>query len=268
MTILPSSIGELVKLEQLDLSHNQLTGPLPSSLGNLTRLESLLLGQNKLAGHLPSSLGNLTRLKQLNLSFNQFTRSIPASFGQLTALKQVALNDNPQLWGAIPKSWAFLPIENIADCNLNGDFCVYQHLRHQRCQTPNKTCPNTGDFTYMIQTSETGEKGDISQIETVHIGPDSILALVMGLICLGLMIYALVKARQHRTTRYTSLEPKIRYAESSQQSLVQDEPDVASDFYDLCESTMDFKRISYTSLYDPFQEDSLKKSPVSVIVRK
>lgn len=45
MTGLPAEIGQLKKLEVLDVSNNQLTG-LPYELGNLTNLKTLNLSGN------------------------------------------------------------------------------------------------------------------------------------------------------------------------------------------------------------------------------
>ena len=49
-------------LEEMDLSHNGLTGTFPSVYGTLTRLVSLRLDRNLLTGSLPESLSCLTRL--------------------------------------------------------------------------------------------------------------------------------------------------------------------------------------------------------------
>ena len=45
MTGVPAEIGQLQKLETLDLSYNQLTG-LPNELGNLKNLKTLNLAGN------------------------------------------------------------------------------------------------------------------------------------------------------------------------------------------------------------------------------
>jgi Leucine-rich repeat (LRR) protein len=41
ITSIPRSIGNLTRLEALDLSSSQIPGSIPPSIGNLTRLESL-----------------------------------------------------------------------------------------------------------------------------------------------------------------------------------------------------------------------------------
>ncbi|MBP5092825.1 MAG: leucine-rich repeat domain-containing protein [Abditibacteriota bacterium] len=80
LTSLPESIGNLTKLEKLDLDGNNLTF-LPESIGNLTGLTWLYLLNNNLTS-LPESIGNLKSLRKLNLRQNNLT-SLPESIGKL-----------------------------------------------------------------------------------------------------------------------------------------------------------------------------------------
>ena len=74
---IPKDIGELKALYVLNLSHNAFTGKIPPSLGNLVQLESLDLSRNNLSGEIPMQLTGLTFLSFLNLSFNQLVGPIP-----------------------------------------------------------------------------------------------------------------------------------------------------------------------------------------------
>ncbi len=49
-------IGDLIRLERIALSYNNLSGPVPLELGNLARLESLFLFDNNLSGPIPPEL--------------------------------------------------------------------------------------------------------------------------------------------------------------------------------------------------------------------
>ena len=100
---IPSSLGNLSKLEELDLSHNSLSGSIPSSLGNLSKLETLDLASNSLSGTVPSSLGNLSELKTLYLGSNSLTGTIPSSLGNLSKLERLYLAHN-SLSGSILSS--------------------------------------------------------------------------------------------------------------------------------------------------------------------
>jgi len=72
--------GEVYSVEsttELDLTLNELTGPIPPEIGNLTNLTYLDLKYNQLTGEIPSEIGNLTNLILLSLYTNQLTGEIP-----------------------------------------------------------------------------------------------------------------------------------------------------------------------------------------------
>ena len=98
---IPAELGALTNLERLDLGGNQLTGRIPAELGDLTNLESLFLWENQLTGPIPAELGNLTNLSHLYLRHNQLTGPIPAELANLTNLESLDLGFN-QLTGPIP----------------------------------------------------------------------------------------------------------------------------------------------------------------------
>ena len=63
------------RVTRLFLHENQLMGPIPSALGNLAKLESLQISSNRLTGTIPAELSNLANLEWLYLDSNQLTRS-------------------------------------------------------------------------------------------------------------------------------------------------------------------------------------------------
>ena len=75
------------RVTALDLSQNELTGPIPSALSQLDSLQTLNLSYNQLTGPIPSALGQLDNLWVLFLSGNQLTGCIPS------ALQDVSSND-------------------------------------------------------------------------------------------------------------------------------------------------------------------------------
>ena len=64
---LPSALGNLSKLESLDLRWNELSGSIPAELGKLSSMEYLSLRNNSLSGAFPSELGNLNNLESFYL---------------------------------------------------------------------------------------------------------------------------------------------------------------------------------------------------------
>ena len=91
LTELPESLGQLAKLQNLNLSLNQLTS-LPEWLGQLTKLHSLRLSGNPLTA-LPEWLGQLTQLQSLELAATQLT-ALPESLEQLTQLQSLDISQN------------------------------------------------------------------------------------------------------------------------------------------------------------------------------
>ncbi|XP_058197296.1 uncharacterized protein LOC131313166 [Rhododendron vialii] len=91
LSCLPNEVGNLIRLETLDLSGNNLP-TLPDSICDLTRLKRLTLeGCNLL--HLPSEIGRLISLDTLGLQGNSL-RILPDSILNLARLKSLHLNDS------------------------------------------------------------------------------------------------------------------------------------------------------------------------------
>ena len=106
---IPGELGNLARLERLDLGGNGLTGAIPRDFGRLTRLEFLELGANALTGGIPAELGNLTRLTRLAVCPNDLSGPIPAELGKMRALYYLFLCSN-NLSGPLPSE-----IGNLAD---------------------------------------------------------------------------------------------------------------------------------------------------------
>jgi len=88
---IPDSIGNLRRLEQLQLEDNRIQS-IPDSIGNLKRLQHLNLNHNELSS-IPESIGELQTLKELDLGWNKL-KTLPHSIGQLRKLEKMNLYKN------------------------------------------------------------------------------------------------------------------------------------------------------------------------------
>ncbi|PSS31465.1 Receptor-like protein kinase [Actinidia chinensis var. chinensis] len=101
--VIPPNLSRCVELRILDLKQNEISGRIPEDLNHLTKLQVLNLGQNHLTGSIPPSIANLSSLILLNLGTNTLGGTIPADLGRLKNLKQLQLTIN-NLTGTIPPS--------------------------------------------------------------------------------------------------------------------------------------------------------------------
>jgi Leucine-rich repeat (LRR) protein len=83
---LNDAMGQLSTLN-MNLQSNELTGTIPTAIGNLTDIRQLQLGGNQLSGRLPSELGNLGNLQELTLEDNySLSGTIPTELAELSEL--------------------------------------------------------------------------------------------------------------------------------------------------------------------------------------
>ena len=139
------------RVTELDLSGNELTGPVPAALGDLELLQTLNLADrwdppsrqwftNALTGPIPSSLGRLSNLRRLYLDGNELTGRIPDALGNLTNLESLSLGRNG-LTG---------PIEAVIDVMIAETNEAYQasdvHLRLALVARSEVQYTEAGDF--------------------------------------------------------------------------------------------------------------------------
>ncbi|KAF9602199.1 hypothetical protein IFM89_025544 [Coptis chinensis] len=111
----PKGLENCTSLSGLDLSRNQLSGPIPSNIGQLVHfLTSVDLSSNSFYGEIPLSLSNCSFLNVLKLDNNRLTGQIPPLLRNLDRLKKFTVNNN-LLSGQIPSFNTTFPRENYAN---------------------------------------------------------------------------------------------------------------------------------------------------------
>ncbi|XP_047329217.1 receptor protein-tyrosine kinase CEPR1-like [Impatiens glandulifera] len=118
----PVGIENCSRLEELDVNHLLLTGPLPE-LPRLKSLRLLDLSYNSFSGDFPMSITELTNLESLNLNENGNLNlwKLPESLSNLTKLNTLVLM-TCMLHGNIPK-WIG-NMTSLVDLELSGNYLV------------------------------------------------------------------------------------------------------------------------------------------------
>ncbi|RXI02910.1 hypothetical protein DVH24_002988 [Malus domestica] len=112
--VIPEEFGDLTHLEEIDLTHNYISGSIPASISRCP-IRSLYLLGNRLSGSIPA--GDFTLLRELVLEDNQFEGPLPQNLGRLTHLERLLLSGN-NFTSTIPESYRNL--KNLTDFDLQG----------------------------------------------------------------------------------------------------------------------------------------------------
>ncbi|KAF8394020.1 hypothetical protein HHK36_020222 [Tetracentron sinense] len=105
----PRGIENCTSLTGLDLSSNQLSGPIPFDISKrLQFVFSLDLSSNNLSREIPLSIANCSYLNMLKLDNNRLTGQIPQQLGKLRRLKTFSVANN-LLSGQVP-TFLYVPV--------------------------------------------------------------------------------------------------------------------------------------------------------------
>eukprot|EP00873_Tetraselmis_striata_P019423 jgi/Tetstr1/439687/TSEL_028106.t1 len=124
---LPSVLGHLEFLTELDLSGNELDGALPAEWAQLRRLRMLNIAENRATGGLPETWANMSGLAYLNVSSNRLAGGIPPELSALRNLTALDMSHNqfsgllsgPAL-SSLSAGWSQLEILSISENRFSG----------------------------------------------------------------------------------------------------------------------------------------------------
>ncbi|VFR00491.1 unnamed protein product [Cuscuta campestris] len=129
----PPGLQNCSALTGLDLSNNQINGPIPSNISKILRFVTTLdLSSNNLSGGIPENLANCTFLNVINLENNQLTGPIPLELGLLSRIKTFRVANN-HLKGQVPTFGKLTPEVSYAN---NSGLCGAPSL--PRCKVASK----------------------------------------------------------------------------------------------------------------------------------
>ena len=100
---LPSSIGKLLNLKELNLAETEKLLTLPNAIGNLTNLHKPTCSDSGIAS-IPKPIGNL---KNLDLCYTAKLQSIPSMIGNLVNLNVLRIYDSSMHFIASQFHWKF-----------------------------------------------------------------------------------------------------------------------------------------------------------------
>ncbi|PIM99671.1 Serine/threonine protein kinase [Handroanthus impetiginosus] len=129
---LPKELANISTLSSLVLEYNQLTGFIPQEFGVFPQIKRLLFTSNNLTGELPANLANLTTLEDFRIGDNNFLGSIPNFIGNCTSIKKLMIQGSG-LSGPIPSSIASLTnLTDLRISDLNGSESKFPPLSNMK----------------------------------------------------------------------------------------------------------------------------------------
>ncbi|GLJ38984.1 hypothetical protein SUGI_0794660 [Cryptomeria japonica] len=116
---IPPILTNCSALKRLNLAKNKLSGEIPSNIGSLRQLEKLHLSDNMLKGNLPFGVQNCSKLQILDVAHNFLSVNIPLWLGQLSDLMILVLRSN-KFHGRIPHALGNLSSLHVLDISHNN----------------------------------------------------------------------------------------------------------------------------------------------------
>jgi len=206
-----STIQNLTQIKKLKIKYTLKNYyKIPKEIGNLVNLEELDLSESHFVGNIPNEYGKLVNLTKLDLHGNFLDGYVPYEFKNLENLDYLDLSEN-NLKGFVP------PIENISTCRIkeNSEMC---YLKSSRCRSDTKECtlneirttnnnngnpnPNSGEFENEKEIFETTNKNTKNPLLTFIV---SVAIAVSVIIVIAIIISVIIRKlgkRKHKFSRF------------------------------------------------------------------
>ena len=122
---LSDKISQWPDLTELYLNGNKnLGGTIPQTIGQLKKLESINIAQTAIGGEIPQTLADCSSLKNFMAYSNKLSGQIPDFWDKLPDVGVLQLYGNPDITGPIPASIGTLKKATgiqLKECNLTGN---------------------------------------------------------------------------------------------------------------------------------------------------
>ncbi|XP_020579944.1 probable LRR receptor-like serine/threonine-protein kinase At1g07650 isoform X2 [Phalaenopsis equestris] len=128
----PRVLTQITSLKNLSIEENRFSGTIPQEIGILTNMEKLVISSNDFTGELPATLANLTKLIDLRISNNNFSGKIPDFIDKFTQLEKLQIQGS-FLEGPIP--FGIANLINLVDMritDLRGNWSTFPQLSRMK----------------------------------------------------------------------------------------------------------------------------------------
>ncbi|XP_073012942.1 receptor kinase-like protein Xa21 [Typha latifolia] len=185
----------------LGFPHNLLSGPIPSEVGSLKNLIQLDIRENNFSGQIPTPLGECQIMEYLYLDGNLFQGPIPSALSQLRGLQELDLSQN-NLSGPIPEfleTFSQLSYFNLSFNNLEGEVPlkgVFLNASAISIVGNRRLCGGISELKLPPCPIETSKKKHPSlKLKLVILVPIAILA------CILLLSFAIAQYWRHKSRK-------------------------------------------------------------------
>ncbi|CAM0912973.1 unnamed protein product [Alopecurus aequalis] len=128
LTQIPAELFNLTELVSLDLSNNNLSGPIPPGIANLSKLETWHFNNNQLNGTFPNGSSSLSSLQSLWMFDNNIEGTLPEFIANFTHLTDLRIYGT-KLQGPIPKKFSNLTnLEKLMLGDLHGGNSTFNFI--------------------------------------------------------------------------------------------------------------------------------------------